>query len=149
MTTNQMSTQNAEPIVKDVVLNAPASKVWAAITDKNKMKEWYFDIPDFKPEVGCEFNFTAGGPDMLYVHLCKVLEVIPDKKLVHSWRYEGYEGDSIVTWELFEQGNTTRVVLTHTGLETFPDIKAFAKENFIKGWTDIVTKNLPNYISKA
>ena len=47
---------NAEPVIKEVLLNAPASKVWKAITDKNEMKQWYFDLAEFKPEVGFEFS---------------------------------------------------------------------------------------------
>lgn len=29
---------------------APLEKVWNAITDKDRMRQWYFDIPDFKGE---------------------------------------------------------------------------------------------------
>lgn len=129
-----------EPFVIERTLNAPVEKVWTAITDKDKMKQWYFDIPDFKPEVGFEFRFIGQDHDCKeYLHICKITEVIPNKKLVHSWRYEGYEGNSFVTWELFEEGDMTKVKLTHEGLETFPaNIKAFAKENFAEGWTEIV-----------
>jgi len=139
-----------EPIIFERIYNAPVEKVWAAITDKDQMKQWYFDIPAFKPEVGFEFQFT-GGPDEgpKYVHLCKILEVIPHKKLTHSWRYEGYPGDSFVTWELFEEGDKTRVKLTHKGLSSFgsanPD---FAKKNFVMGWTEITGKLLPVFIEK-
>ncbi len=80
-----------EPFIIERTYNAPVAKVWLAITDKDQMKQWYFDIPSFKPEVGLEFQFT-GGPDEgpHYVHLCRITEVIPYKKLTHSWRYEGY-----------------------------------------------------------
>ena len=140
-----MSTQ---PFVIDRIYNAPADKVWQAITDPKKMKEWYFDIPDFKPVVGFEFTFTAGSKEQTYVHLCRVTQVIEGKKLSHTWRYEGYEGDSEVTWELFPQGGKTRVVLTHTGLETFPPLKDFARESFVQGWTDIVGRSLKEYVEK-
>ena len=119
-----------EPFVIERLLNAPIEKVWKAITDKEQMKQWYFDLPDFKPEPGFEFQFEGGDKDNIYVHLCKVTEVIPGKKLQHSWRYKGYEGNSFVTWELFAEGNQTRLKLTHEGLETFPaNNPSFAKEN--------------------
>ncbi len=41
-----------EPFVIERTYNAPISKVWKAITDKEEMKEWYFDLAEFKPEVG-------------------------------------------------------------------------------------------------
>jgi len=56
---------SAQPFVIDRVYNAPTERVWEAITDNNKMKEWYFDIPDFKPEVGFEFTFNGGSEDKI------------------------------------------------------------------------------------
>lgn len=140
---------SAQPFVIDRIYNAPADRVWQAITDNSKMKEWYFDIPDFKPVVGFEFTFTGGTEDKTYVHLCRVTEVVEGRKLSHTWKYEGYEGESEVTWELFPQGDKTKVVLTHTGLETFPPLKDFAKENFEAGWTDIVGRMLKEYVEKG
>ena len=49
-----------KPVVKEITVNAPASKVWKAITDKDEMKKWYFDLKEFKPEVGFEFSFMGG-----------------------------------------------------------------------------------------
>ena len=50
-----------EPFVIERTLNAPVQKVWEAITDKEKMKQWYFALSDFKPEIGFEFNFPGKG----------------------------------------------------------------------------------------
>jgi len=141
-----MSTQ---PFVIERTYNAPISKVWSAITDHNKMKEWYFTLEDFKPEVGFKFTFEGGSKEKTYIHLCEVTEVIPEKKLTHSWVYKDYPGESYVTWELFDEGDKTRLKLTHTGLETFPqDNKDFAKESFTKGWTHITGTSLKEYLEK-
>ena len=139
------------PFVIEKIYNAPASKVWKAITDVKDMKQWYFDLPDFKAEVGFEFTFTAGPEDKLYTHLCKVTEVVPGKKLTYTWRYEGYEGNSAVTFELFPEGEKTRLKLTHTGLDTFPSAKDpnFARESFAAGWTDIIGRSLREFVEKA
>lgn len=138
-----------QPIIIERTYNAPIEKVWKALTDKDQMKEWYFDIPDFKPEVGQEFEFTAKGKDgQDFVHKCKVTEVVPPTKLTHSWRYEGYEGDSSVTFELSAQGDKTHVTLTHKGLESFPPIEAFEKSNFVEGWTYIIGKGLKEFTEK-
>lgn len=137
----------AEPVIIERIFNASIEKVWRAITDKGQMKKWYFDLSDFKTELGFEFQFTATGPGMSYVHLCKITEVIPGKKLQYSWRYEGYEGNSFVTFELFEEGTQTRLKLTHGGLETFPASNPdFAKENFFAGWTEIIGANLKKFV---
>lgn len=136
------------PFVIERTYNAKPDRVWQAITDKDKMKEWYFDLKEFKPEAGFEFEFSGGPPEKSYLHLCTVTEVITGKKLTHSWRYDGYAGNSFVTWELFDEGDKTRVKLTHTGLDTFPTEPDFAKENFVMGWTDIVGRSLKEYLEK-
>jgi uncharacterized protein YndB with AHSA1/START domain len=140
---------NNEPFVIERTYNAPVNKVWKAITDKDLMQQWYFNIAAFKPEVGFEFTFEGGSEEKKYMHLCKVLEVIPNKKLSYSWHYKDYEGSSVVTFELFDEGDKTRLKLTHEGLETFPqNNKDFAKESFVQGWTHIIGTSLKNFAEK-
>lgn len=55
-----------EPFVIERIYDAPLEKVWKALTDKNQMKEWYFNIASFEPKVGFEFTFEAGGEDRKY-----------------------------------------------------------------------------------
>ena len=139
-----------EAYVIEQTYQAPTSKVWKAITDKSEMKLWYFDLPEFKPEVGCEFRFM-GGPakDRQYQHICRVTEVIPNKKLTYSWRYDGYDGNTLVAFELFDEVDQTRLKLTHKGLETFPaDNPDFAKKNFAEGWTWLIGTSLKEYLQK-
>jgi uncharacterized protein YndB with AHSA1/START domain len=141
---------NNEPFVIERMLNAPVEKVWAAITDPAQMKQWYFDLPGFKAEVGYAFQFEGGAPEgKKYLHLCTVTEVIVNKKISYTWRYDGYEGDSLVSFELFAEGESTRIRLTHAGLETFPASNPdLAKENFVTGWTDIIGRSLVAFVEK-
>jgi len=139
-----------EPLTLERTFNAPVDKVWKALTDKDNMKQWYFDIPEFKPEVGFEFQFEGGPPEKCYLHRCRVTEVIPGRKLTYSWRYEGYAGNSFVTFELFPEGDKTRLKLTHTGLDTFPaDVPDLARENFARGWTQIIGTSLKEFAEQA
>ncbi|RYD58582.1 MAG: SRPBCC domain-containing protein [Sphingobacteriales bacterium] len=137
-----------EPFVIERTLNAPVARVWKAITDKAQMKEWYFDVSGFKPEVGYEFEFSGTGQEgENYKHICKVLEAIPNEKLSYSWSYEGYEGYSVLTFELFEEGNKTRLKVTHDGLESFPqDNPSFARGSFAGGWNALIGELLPAYV---
>ncbi len=137
-----------EPFTIEPTYNAPVMQVWNALTNKDEMKQWYFDVPAFKPVVGCEFTFTGkGSKGEEYIHLCKVTEVIPGKKIAYTWQYEGYPGGSEVMFELFDEGSKTKLKLTHSGLETFaagnPD---FAKESFAGGWNHFVNNALPKYL---
>lgn len=135
-----------EPIIIERTFHVPPAEVWKAITDKSEMKKWYFDIADFQPVVGFEFQFLAGDDQQKYLHLCKIMEVIDQKKLAYSWRYDGYKGNSLVTFDLFDEDNKTRLRLTHEGLETLPDTPAFLKENFVKGWNHIIGVSLKNFL---
>lgn len=140
---------NTAPFVIERTYPVPVNKVWQAITDKEKMKQWYFDLAEFKPEPGFEFEFLGTGNEgQKYKHLCKVTEVVPGKKLAHSWIYDGYPGYSVVTFELFDEGDKTRLRLTHEGLESFPVHPDFARTNFEAGWTYIVGKSLLEYLEK-
>ncbi len=138
------------PFVIERSYNASAAKVWNAITNKNEMKQWYFDLPEFKAEVGCTFSFLGGkDPENPYTHLCEVTEVIAGKKITYSWRYKGYEGISYVSFELFELGDQTKLVLTHAGLETFPASNPdLARLNFAMGWTSLIGDSLTGYLEK-
>jgi uncharacterized protein YndB with AHSA1/START domain len=139
---------DAQPFVIEQTYNASIDRVWDAITNNSKMKEWYFQLEDFKPEVGFKFTFWGGSKDKSYLHLCEVTEVTPGTKITYSWKYDGYPGESFVTWELFDEGEQTRLKLTHKGLETFPAEKDFARESFAKGWTYITGASLKNFLEK-
>ena len=136
---------NNNPVIIEKLINAPVKKVWQAITDKEQMKQWYFDVSDFKPEVGFEFRFAGqGSKGEQYIHICKITEVVPLKKLQYSWQYLDRAGYSVVTFELFEETGKT---LTHTGLETFPqDNTDFARDSFNAGWTELITASLPKFV---
>ena len=152
-----MTPDNSQTIVSEGreisaerIFNAPVQKVWKAITDKNDMKQWYFDLKEFKPEVGFEFQFLAGDDKKQWLHLCRITEVIDKKKISYSWRYDGYTGISYVTFELFPEENKTRLRLTHSGLESFPgdSVPELKKENFEEGWKSIIGSSLSEFLEK-
>jgi len=136
------------PFVIERTYNAPIDRVWKALTEKEKMKQWYFDLNEFKPQVGFEFTFMGQGhKGEKYVHLCKITEVVTGKKIAYSWRYDGYPGNSVVTFELFEEDkNKTRLKLTHEGIETFPAGEDFARSSFEGGWNELIGNLLKNFL---
>lgn len=137
-----------KPLVIERNYNAPVEKVWKALTDADKMRQWYFDLKDFKPEVGFKFQFYGECDDIQYLHICEVTEAEPEKKLTYSWKYRDYDGISYVTWELFPEGEGTKLILTHRGLETFPPHKDFTRESFTGGWTYFLGTALKEFLEK-
>ncbi len=132
------------------VFDVEASMLWKAITDKEWMKQWYFDLKEFKPEVGFTFEFTGGHEDGLqYNHICEITEVIFEKKLSYTWKYEGYEGISYVTFLLSDENGKTRLDFSHSGLLSFPYTNPdFALHNFEAGWDHFIQHSLPEFLSE-
>ena len=138
-----------KPLVIERVFNATAAQLWQAITTKEAMKQWYFDLAEFEPEVGFQFRFDVEHEGNKYIHLCEVIDVVPQQKLAYTWRYDGQPGNSLVTWELIPEGDKTRLRLSHAGLDTFPKLPDYAVQNFTDGWTAILGQGLKNFIEGA
>jgi uncharacterized protein YndB with AHSA1/START domain len=134
------------PLVVERTFDAPIAKVWQALTDVEAMRQWYFDLKEFRAEVGFEFGFTVEHEGTTFVHLCRVTEAVPPQRLAYTWRYEGHAGDSLVTMELSAAGQGTRLKLTHSGLETFPKRPEFARKNFSRGWTSLIGSSLKEFL---
>jgi uncharacterized protein YndB with AHSA1/START domain len=78
-------TPKSGPLVIERTFNAPIARVWKALTNKEEMNRWYFDLEEFKAEAGFEFRFTVEHEGFTYAHHCKILKVIPGRKLAHTW----------------------------------------------------------------
>lgn len=143
-------TSTAAPVVVEQVFPASRDAVWKAITDKDQMRQWFFEtIEDFVPEPGFETQFNVRAEDKDYLHLWKVTEVIPNKKIVYKWRYGGYPGDSFVFWELSETAIGTQLRLTHRGHATFSqDEPVFNRENCEEGWRYFLCERLKAFLER-
>jgi uncharacterized protein YndB with AHSA1/START domain len=137
-----------ENVKISVKVNAPLDKVWNAITNKEQMKNWYFDVPDFEPKIGNNFSFYGGDENEEYHHFCEIVDLIPNEKLKHSWTYpEISKEKTLVKWELKPENEGTIVTLTHKGLEAFEHLgENFKIHSFRKGWEDIVGKSLKEFV---
>lgn len=139
---------------KEILINQTPQKVWKALTQPERMKEWYFNISHFEAKEGEIFDFivtiTDEDGEHDFRHLFKIVEVIPNKKLVHTWEYPGYSsGTSTLTWKLSPEGTSTKVVLSHEGVKNIADENSryFSEASFNRGWTDILQK-MKEYLEK-
>ena len=136
------------PVVVEQIYKASKQKVWNAITIKDEMIQWYFPmIPAFKPEVGFETVFTVENEGRVFPHRWKVLEVELFKKISYTWRYDNYEGDGYVTFEIFEDSDKTKLRLTCTITEDFDDsVPEFNRESCVGGWEYFINQSLKEYL---
>jgi uncharacterized protein YndB with AHSA1/START domain len=132
--------------------SAPISLVWQAITNRAMMKEWYFDFAeDFKLETRAVFEWKASNTkNKQWLHRGKMIEIIPEKKLVHSWEYPEYSGTSTLSWNLIKvDDTTTKITLIHEFTIPFDsNIPELKTENFEMGWNRIINISLENYLNK-
>lgn len=136
------------PVIVEQTFNCSAEDIWAAITDVEKMKLWFFDnIPDFKPVAGfkTEFNVNSGERDFL--HQWEITEVIDKKLIKYSWKYKGYSGDSFVLFEISGQGDQSKLRVSTEIVEDFPDnIPEFTRESCLGGWSYFINQRLKEYM---
>ena len=143
---------NTDPIVVEQTYRAAIAVVWKAITDKDQMRQWYFEpMTDFEPEVGFETEFDVQSEGHIYPHQWKVTEVIPETRIAYEWRYGGYPGDSSVTWELSETPDGTKLTLTHKGHETLlttQDDPNVRREGCEAGWGYFLHESLKAFLER-
>lgn len=138
------------PIIVEQVVDAPIETVWKSITEIDLMRQWYFEnIPSFKAEIGFETQFNVQSGSRNFLHKWKVTDVIPQKMITYNWKYEGYPGDSFVTFELSSQNSLTKLKLTHHVQKSFPDdIPEFTRESCLGGWTFFIKQRLKEFLDE-
>ena len=149
---NKHPNMSEDVLVFEKTFDAPVEKVWRAITDVDQMKQWYFpQLEQFKAEVGFETQFNVHHAGKDYLHIWKITEVVPLKKISLLWSYGGYPGQSLIRFELFADASKTKLILTHSGIDTFMPKKypELGKENFTKGWTQFIEKALKEFLQKV
>ena len=138
------------PVALQRVYEAPIAKVWEAITDKSQLKQWYFDFSEqFELEVGHVFDWWAGPPDgKQWHHRGEITEVVPQKKLAHTWEFPGYVGKAKLLWELTAvDANHTRLDFRFDILVPFdPKEDALRRKHFVEGWNHIINIGLAEYL---
>jgi uncharacterized protein YndB with AHSA1/START domain len=120
----------------------PPEMVWEYLTKPELMELWLMKN-DFQPILGLDFQFRTNpipSLDFDGVCHCRVLEIIPFKKLSYSWKCGPGGGkislDSVVVWKLEQTEKGTELFLEHSGFAK--------KENlaFYNGMTDGWVKNI-------
>ena len=142
--------KESDPVIITQIFNNSITEVWEAITQVDQMTQWFFEeIPSFRPEVGFSTAFNIKTSERNFLHLWKIIEVIPYRKIVYDWRYQGYAGESSVSFELFEEEDQTKLKLTAAGFETYPqNIPEFTRESCINGWIYFINNRLKNYLDQ-
>lgn len=138
-----------EKIIKHKIFFAhPPEAVWDYLTKPELMELWLMKN-DFQPIVGFDFQFRTNpipALDFDGIFYCRVLEIIPFKKLSYSWKSGPGGGeitlDSVVVWKLQPTEKGTELFLEHSGFERIENL------NFYNGLTDGWLKNIKKIVDR-
>jgi uncharacterized protein YndB with AHSA1/START domain len=122
----------------------PPEAVWDYLTKPELMEQWLMRN-DFQPIVGLDFQFRANpipSLDFDGIFYCKVLEVIPFKKLSYSWKSGPGNGkitlDSVVVWRLQPTDKGTDLFLEHSGFAKKENLNFY--NGLAHGWIEKFNK---------
>jgi uncharacterized protein YndB with AHSA1/START domain len=118
----------------------PPEMVWEYLTNSDLMELWLMKNT-FQPIVGFDFQFqTKGKPSMDFdgIFYCKVLEIVPFKKLSYSWNCGPGDGkitlESVVVWKLESKDKGTEVFLEHSGFAKEQNLDLY--NALMHGWLE-------------
>lgn len=110
-------------IKNEWIYSQAPGEVWEYLTQSELLAQWLMPN-NFQPEEGREFQFRINpipSLDLDGVMYCKVIEIIPFKKLTYSWKAGPGKGvitmDTIVEWNLQPHGKGSRLSLIQTGFK--------------------------------
>jgi uncharacterized protein YndB with AHSA1/START domain len=144
-------------IEKEIVLRAPRSRVWRAITNSKEFGEWFrVDMKDeFKPGAPAKGRITHPG----YEHLVfEVLVERMDPEKLFSFRWHPYAVDpkqdyskeptTLVVFELQDHPEGTRLRITESGFDQIPVARRAEAFRMNSGGWEAQTKNIATYVSE-
>lgn len=118
--------------------------VWEYLTNSELMGLWLMKN-NFQPVIGHEFQFRINpvpSLDFDGIVYCKVLEIVPLKKLTYSWKLGPGDGsmniDSVVRWELQATETGTELILDHSDFVIMKNIGLFNAME--EGWLENMHK---------
>jgi len=112
----------ATDITKSILIDAPASVVFRALTDEKELVQWMPRRAKMDARVGgeYEFNFYSAARNSETNAKGKILELVPNRRLVYTFEWSRDGPGALPTklsWTL-EEGpeGKTRVTLVHSGV---------------------------------
>ena len=151
-------TPDQDAIVSEVDINAPADKVFQALTDPKQLMQWWnsdectteffemdarrggrwrFGTRNSKLNVNGVSQFSCQG---------EVLEFDPPRLLAYTWIANWHDDKTrrtVVRWELTPTKDGTHVKVTHSGLAQ----EAVARKDYSGGWPGVV-EMLKKFVEK-
>jgi uncharacterized protein YndB with AHSA1/START domain len=150
-----MSTDRIE---KRIVLRAPRSRVWRALSDPDEFGRWFGArlAGTFTPGARVTGRFTTPGYDHLTFELM-VEQVEPEGRLAYRWHPYAFdpevdyarEAPTLVEFRLADVADGTELTVVESGFDQLPPARraeAFRMND--QGWADQV-RNLERHVTAS
>lgn len=122
------SLPGTDTIVQELVMNAPAERIFDALVDPAQRVQWWnvegrFQLKQFESDLRPGGKWAMRGTAMegrpFLIHGV-YREIERPRLLSFTWLPDWYEGatESLVRWDLAERDGITTVRLTHSNLKT-------------------------------
>lgn len=96
-------------VEREIVLATPPDEVWEALTEPERLKEWFANDVEFDLARGGVFRWDDGD-----VRYAVVEEVVPGRRLAIRWWNPASDEESEVVFTLDAVPPGTRIVVTET-----------------------------------
>lgn len=140
-----MSIATADTIVQEISIDAPAAKIFAALTEPDQLTQWWgeegkYQVTHMETDlrVGGRWRTTGTSTDGQPFSVGGVYRAIePPHLLVYTWAHDwGGDGDkseTLVRFDLTEHNGSTLVKVTHSGF-----VNPQSRDNHDRGWTVVL-----------
>ncbi|EDP71220.1 hypothetical protein FBALC1_02012 [Flavobacteriales bacterium ALC-1] len=135
-------------ITKEKVFNHSIDQIWNAITKAEEISTWFIQA-DFKAEKGYNYTFTSEPNEKGCTTISGTVKEASPYTLVYTWVVADTKVETTVTWSLEDLGNSTKLQLTHSGIENYAGETAIAMfESFNGGWDNCIN-GLTDYLKQV
>lgn len=152
-------TTSTDRIERKVMINAPRSRVWRAVSDAGELGDWFgvnFKGKSFVAGQHIQGKITYPGYEHLTMDVL-IEQIVPQQRL--SWRWHpaaidpkvdySNEPTTLVVFELQEVEGGTMLTVVESGLDKIPLARrADVFRMNSSGW-DEQMKNIKNHVAKA
>lgn len=131
------------PIKHKIVIDAPLTQVWRALTEPDAVREWV-GAEGFEARVGAKFEFhTDPQGDWDGITYSEMLELEEGKRMLYTWAVPNMP-PTFVEIILKDLGDSrTEVSLEHRGWDQFPpDLIKPVRDQLDQGWGSAVMLKL-------
>jgi uncharacterized protein YndB with AHSA1/START domain len=147
---------STDRIQKTVVLRAPRSKVWRALTDSAQFGQWFGARLESQFAAGRRTEGAITIPGYTHIRFeVDVEQMEPERLFSYRWQPGGdpdkdpAEPTTLVVFELEEVPEGTRLTVTETGFDRLPAARrAKAYRENDSGWTGQM-ENIRKYLDSA